>query len=256
MTYKNFLHEYRPGIEYHANLRNINNAEVSSVFNKYSKYGYIIISPSACTAEFGLDLMDSEYSSKRNEINAARIREMIGILKKNRYSYMPVYARFVEKADIFHEEHTYERAVIIFNYHTGRNVKLGCDINQPGDAESLKGLVELGQELAEQFNQKCFLYQEPGQPMQYVYRNGNICDAFVGDETNFNELTQRYWVELRDRLTGGGTLTRGFSRLSPRNICRLFEIEQKYAGCYVNPAPSGVSQRRGRSANKEIFPRF
>ena len=92
--------------------------------------------------------------------------------------------------------------------------------------------------------------------MQYVYRDGNKCDAFVGDETNFNELTQRYWVELRDRLTGGGTLTGGFSRLSPRNICRLFAIEQKYAGCYVNPAPSGVSQRRGRSANKEIFPRF
>ncbi len=256
MTYNNFLHEYRPGIEYHANLRNINDVQVQHVFDKYSKFGYIIISPSASVAELRLYASDAELSAKKNDLNASRIREVIEILKKNRYSYMPVYARFVERADIFHEEHTYERAVIIFNYHTGRNVKLGCDINQPGDAESLKGLVELGQELAEQFNQKCFLYQEPGQPMQYVYRNGNICDAFVGDETNFNWVTRQYWVELRDRLTGGGIPTEGFSRLAPRNICRLFEIEKKYAGCYVNPAPSGISQRRGRSANKEIFPRF
>jgi hypothetical protein len=249
MTYNNFLHEYRPGIEYHANLRNINDVSVQQVFDKYSKFGYIIISPSASVAELRLDPLDAELSAKKNDLNASRIREMIEILKKNRYSYMPVYARFVERADIFHEEHTYERALIIFNYHYGYN------IHEAGNAETLKGLVELGLHLAEQFNQAFFLYQEPGLSMQYIYSDGtrqtylSLCD-----KTDFNELTQQYWVDLRDRLTGNDTRKNLTSQGILRTVCRQFEIEKRYAGCYVNPAPSGISQRRGRSASKEIFP--
>ena len=90
MTYNNFLHEYRLGIEYHAHLRNINDVSVQQVFDKYSKFGYIIISPSASVAELRLDPLDAELSAKKNDLNASRIREMIEILTKNRYSYMPV----------------------------------------------------------------------------------------------------------------------------------------------------------------------
>lgn len=249
MTYNNFLHEYRLGIEYHAHLRNINDVQVQHVFDKYSKYGYIIISPSASVAELRLDLLDAELSAKKNDLNASRIREMIEILKKNRYSYMPVYARFVERADIFHEEHTYERALIIFNYHYGYN------IHEAGNAETLKGLVELGLHLAEQFNQAFFLYQEPGLSMQYIYSDGTR-QAYLSlcDKTDFNGLTQQYWVDLRDRLTGNDTRKNLTSQGILRTVCRQFEIEKRYAGCYVNPAPSGISQRRGRSASKEIFP--
>ena len=74
------------------------------------------------------------------------------------------------------------------------------------------------------------------------------------DKTDFNELTQQYWVDLRDRLTGNDTRKNLTSHSILRTVCRQFELEKRYAGCYVNPAPSGISQRRGRSASKEIFP--
>ena len=43
MTYNNFLHEYRPGIEYHANLRNINDVQVQHVFDSTLSLGISLL---------------------------------------------------------------------------------------------------------------------------------------------------------------------------------------------------------------------
>lgn len=228
MTYNNFLHEYRSQTCNISNVVSMNDEHATKLFKQCSKHGYILIGT------------DTEHISK-----------MINILKQSNYSYMPVYARFIKYEDMFHQVFDYERALIIFNYHHGYN------IHQEGNADTLKGLFELGKSLVEQFSQDFFLYQDPEQPLLCLYKDGNPCSLYglLGnmDSQNFNEFTHPFWVAFRDRFASRKAAKGAPDRLWMKMLSRQMEIADAFVGCYINPAPACYSERVTRAGTKEIF---
>ena len=228
MTYNNFLHEYRSQTCNISNVVSMNDEHATKLFKQCSKHGYILIGT------------DTEH-----------ISEMIAILKQGNYSYMPVYARFIKYEDMFHQMFDYERAIIIFNCHHGYN------IHQEGNADTLKGLFELGKSLAEQFSQDFFLYQEPEKALRCMDKDGNECT--IGgiwgnmDSQNFNEFTHPYWVAFRDRFASRKTVKGAPDRLWMKMFSRQMKIADAFVGCYINPAPGCYSERVTRAGTKEIF---
>lgn len=219
MSYYNFLHEYRPCTGNDAGMVSMDDEQAMQVFKQYAEYGYIIVSTKS-------------------------VSEIVNLLKQGKFSYMPVYAKIKNK---------WEKAMIIFNYHCG------YDIQQAGDTETLKELLELGKTLTEQYHQDFFLYQEPGQALRCLHSDGSDhhfeCDWGNPDSPDFNEFTKRYWVALQDRL---GTKIKhiGISEEECRSIrlhCQQ-EIANKFVGCYINPAPVSDTERVNRTRAKEIFP--
>ena len=162
---------------------------------------------------------------------------------------MPVYARFIKDADIYHEEHVYVKAIVIFNYNHGhkKNWKTGCQIKRPGTAETLKNLLDFGIELAKQFHQREFLYKAPHQQLQAIDQNGNLIDKSCLEDIISGRLITSYFAKLYNHMLGGEP---------PEFISQNYgfrKILSSFAGCYANPAPLGISERQCRIAHKEIF---
>lgn len=228
MTYNNFLHEYRSQTCNRSNVVSMNDEHAIELFKQYSEYGYILIGT------------DTEH-----------ISEMINILKQGNYSYMPVYARFIKYTDLFRQVFDYERAIIIFNYHHGYN------IHQAGNAETLKGLFELGKSLTTQFHQEFFLYQDPEKPLRCLDKEGNLCTLYGlwgnRDSQNFNEFTNPFWVAFRDRFALRIEVKGAPDRLWMKMFSRQMNIANAFVGCYINPAPACYSERVTRAGTKEIF---
>ena len=160
---------------------------------------------------------------------------------------MPVYARFIKDADIYHEEHVYVKAIVIFNYNHGYDWKTGCQIKRPGTAETLKNLLDLGIELAKQFHQREFLYKAPHQQLQAIDQNGNLIDKSCLEDIISGRLITSYFAKLYNHMLGGEP---------PEFISQNYgfrKILSSFAGCYANPAPCGISERQCRIAHKEVF---
>ena len=235
MTKKNFLDDYISGIFNNDNLVSMRDGRTALVFGKYAQHGYIIISP----------------CSSMNDADAIpHIRTMIDSIQQTKYSYMPVYARFIKDADIYHEEHVYVKAIVIFNYNHGHDWKTGCQIKRPGTAETLKNLLDFGIELAKQFHQREFLYKAPHQQLQAIDQNGNLIDkSCLEDIIDGGRLVTSYFAKLYNHMLGGEPPE--FTQ--SRNFIQFYKILSSFAGCYANPAPFGISERRCRIAHKEIF---
>ena len=233
MTKKNFLDDYISGIFNNDNLVSMRDGRTPLVFGKYAQHGYIIISP----------------CSSMNDADAIpHIRTMIDSIRQTKYSYMPVYARFIKDADIYHEEHVYVKAIVIFNYNHGHDWKTGCQIKRPGTAETLKNLLDFGIELAKQFHQREFLYKAPHQQLQAIDQNGNLIDKSCLEDIIYGgRLVTSYFAKLYNHMLGGEP---------PEFISQNYgfrKILSSFAGCYANPAPLGISERQCRIAHKEIF---
>ena len=145
---------------------------------------------------------------------------------------MPVYARFIKDADIYHEEHVYVKAIVIFNYNHGHD---------------LKNLLNFGIELAKQFHQREFLYKAPHQQLQAIDQNGNLIDKSCLEDIISGRLITSYFAKLYNHMLGGEP---------PEFISQNYgfrKILSSFAGCYANPAPLGISERQCRIAHKEIF---
>lgn len=236
MTKKNFLDDYISGIFNNDNLVSMRDGRTALVFGNYAQHGYIIISP----------------CSSMNDADAIpHIRTMIDSIRQTKYSYMPVYARFIKDADIYHEEHVYVKAIAIFNYNHGHDWKTGCQIKRPGSAETLKNLLDFGIELAKQFHQREFLYKAPHQLLQAIDQNGNLIDkSCLEDIIGITEsVVASYFARLYNHMLGGEPPK--FTQY--RKYIQFYEILSSFAGCYANPAPFGISERRCRIAHKEVF---
>lgn len=235
MTKKNFLDDYISGIFNNDNLVSMRDGRPALVFGNYAQHGYIIISP--CSSMDDADAIP-------------HIRTMIDSIRQTKYSYMPVYARFIKDADIYHEEHVYVKAIVIFNYNHGHDWKTGCQIKRPGTAETLKNLLDLGIELAKQFHQREFLYKAPLQQLQAIDQNGNLIDkSCLEDIIDGRLVTSSYFARLYNHMLGGEPPE--FTQ--SRNYIQFYKILSSFAGCYANPAPCGISERQCRMAHKEVF---
>ena len=217
MTKKNFLDDYIPGIFNNDNLVSMRDGRPALVFGEYAQHGYIIISP----------------CSSMNDADAIpHIRTMIDSIRQTKYAYMPVYARFIKDADIYHEEHVYVKAIVIFNYNHGHD---------------LKNLLDFGIELAKQFHQREFLYKAPHQQLQAIDQNGNLIDKSCLEDIISGRLITSYFAKLYNHMLGGEP---------PEFISQNYgfrKILSSFAGCYANPAPLGISECQCRIAHKEIF---
>lgn len=223
----NFLTEYRPHTFNNSNLINVNESNARKLLNKHSKNGFIIVSPCRGFGDFNLDFTIKKDQDKLNEINNKRIREMISLIKKSNYSYIPVYGGFIENIGTEEEEQVYERSFIVFNY------------NKKGEVGNLDDLKEFGIELSQKFNQDSFLYMEPGQKPKYITKYGEV-EFECGEKLEFNDFAKEYFTDLHKN-------TNKYIGKDGRSTRFTF------TECYVNPSPQCYSERISRSFNNEIF---
>lgn len=162
---KNFLSDNYPHTFNNAPLVSITDNRAKTLFDKYSTYGFIVIS-------YG----NSDFD---------RIKEMISTIKSRKYSYMPIYGSFRENIGEENETQTFEKSFVIFNYNNKKQVK----------TDEFSELLDFAMELAQQFNQDSFLYCEPKKTPKYVKTDG----AIIAEYENciaFNDLTKEYWTDL------------------------------------------------------------
>lgn len=164
-TNKNFLSDFSPATCNRAPLVNINENRTKQKLDRYSSYGFIVIS-------YG----NSDFD---------RIKEMISTIKSRKYSYMPIYGSFSENIGEQNETQTFEKSLIIFNY----NNKQHCEVGE------FSKLIQFAIDLTQQFNQDSFLYCEPNKNLKYVKTDGTIIAEYETD-TPFNDLTKEYWTDL------------------------------------------------------------
>lgn len=164
-THKNFVSDFSPATCNGAPLVNINENKAKQKLDRYSGYGFIVIS-------YG----NSDFD---------RIKEMISTIKSRKYSYMPIYGSFSENIGEENEIQTFEKSFVIFNY----NNKLHCEVGKFSE------LFDFAMELAQQFNQDSFLYCEPEKNPKYVKTDGTIIAEYETDAP-FNDLTKDYWTDL------------------------------------------------------------
>lgn len=165
ITHKNFLSDFSPATCNGAPLVNINENRAKQKLDRYSGYGFIVIS-------YG----NSDFD---------RIKEMISTIKSRKYSYMPIYGSFRENIGEENETQTFEKSFVIFNY----NNKQHCDVGKFSE------LFDFAIELAQQFNQDRFLYCEPNKNLKYTKTDGTIIAEYETDAP-FNDLTKEYWTDL------------------------------------------------------------
>jgi hypothetical protein len=162
---KNFLSDFSPATCNGAPLVNINENRAKQKLDRYSGYGFIVIS-------YG----NSDFD---------RIKEMISTIKSRKYSYMPIYGSFNENLGEERETQTFEKSFVIFNY----NNKQHCEVGE------FSKLIQFAIDLAQQFNQDSFLYCEPNKNLKYVKTDGTTIAEYETD-TPFNDLTKEYWTDL------------------------------------------------------------
>lgn len=165
IIHKNFLSDFSPATCNGAPLVNINENKAKQKLDRYSGYGFIVIS-------YG----NSDFD---------KIKEIISTVKSRKYSYMPIYGSFNENLSEERETQTFEKSFVIFNYNNKKQVK----------TDELSELLNFAMELAQQFNQDSFLYCEPEKNPKYVKTDGTIIAEYETDAP-FNDLTKDYWTDL------------------------------------------------------------
>lgn len=225
---QNFLTDYRETTSNEAALVALNESNAKRVLDRHSKDGFIIVSPCRGYSDFGIDPTQKDAKQKLNTLNNKRIRKMIAIIKSTNYSYMPVYGGFIENIGTEHEEHVYEKSFIIFNR------------DKDGKEVGLDSLFALGVDLATEFNQDSFLYQEPGEAPKYYNKDGSL-DFECASNVEFNDFTKQYWTDLHKN-------TMKYKDDKHRRPTRF-----SFTECYVNPFPQNFSERFSRYSNQEIF---
>ena len=171
ITHKNFVSDFSSATCNRAPLVNINENRAKQKLDRYSGYGFIVIS-------YG----NSDFD---------RIKEMISTIKSRKYSYMPIYGSFRENIGEENETQTFEKSFVIFNY----NNKQHCEVGEFSE------LIQFAIDLAQQFNQDSFLYCEPKKTPKYVKTDG----AIIAEYENciaFNDLTKEYWIDLHRNRCG------------------------------------------------------
>ena len=162
---KNFLSDFSPATCNGAPLVNIIENRAKQKLDRYSGYGFIVIS-------YG----NSDFD---------RIKEMISTIKSRKYSYMPIYGSFRENFGEENETQTFEKSLVIFNYDNKQHCEVG----------KFSELIQFAIDLAQQFNQDSFLYCEPNKNLKYVKTDGTTIAEYETDAP-FNDLTKEYWTDL------------------------------------------------------------
>ena len=165
ITHKNFLSDFSPATCNRAPLVNINENRAKQKLDRYSGYGFIVIS-------YG----NSDFD---------RIKEMISTIKSRKYSYMPIYGSFRENIGEENETQTFEKSFVIFNYNNKKQVK----------TDEFSELLDFAIDLAQRFGQNSFLCYEPNKNLKYAKTDGTTIAEYETD-TPFNDLTKEYWTDL------------------------------------------------------------
>ena len=170
-TNKNFLSDFSPATCNGAPLVNINENRAKQKLDRYSGYGFIVIS-------YG----NSDFD---------RIKEMISTIKSRKYSYMPIYGSFSENIGEENEIQTFEKSFVIFNYNNKKQVK----------TDDFSELLDFAMELAQRFEQDSFLCCGPEKNPKYVKTDGTIIAEYENGIV-FNDLTKEYWIDLHKNRCG------------------------------------------------------
>ena len=213
---RNFLGDYRATYN-NKSLVSINEAEVKTLIDRYSQNGYIVVSASRGYEEFYLDPNNPHDRQQFND----RYNGMLNAIQSSGFTWTPCYGDFIENPGTDHEEHVYEKAVIVFNVKRGR---------KEGDIEEL---YNLGVTISSKFNQDNFLFKAPNESPKYISKNGNV-DLEFSDDVSFNDACQRYFIDLHKSTHRHG-------------------LNFSYVESYINPSPCNVNEATSRVVKGEVF---
>jgi len=212
---RNFLGDYRMTCNNKA-LVSINEADAKRLLDRYSQNGYIVVS-----ASLGYEENNPQYQQRFNVVNNERYKGMLDAIQSSGFLWAPFYGGFIENPGTDHEEHVYEKAVIVFNAKRGR---------KEGDIEEL---YNLGMTISQKFNQDYFLFKAPNESPKYICKNGTVDMEFLGD-VSFNDATQRYFTDLYKNTHKHG-------------------MSFSYIESYINPSPCNVNEATSRVVKGEVF---
>ena len=92
----NFLKEIGFSTTNNAKMVSINEYHAKSLIDKYSKEGYIVISPCRGCSDFNIDITAPNKTQLLSQANKPLIQDMIKHIKDRGFSYTPVFGGFVE----------------------------------------------------------------------------------------------------------------------------------------------------------------
>jgi len=136
------------------------------------------------------------------------------------YSFIPVYGGFIENQGSPNETEVREPALLIPNH------KVGSIKSHDSD-----GLIELGVEIVNIYNQDSFLYKPGGgnNDAHYIDKNGDIVMSFKNK--TINDLTRTFFTDLSKRFSDNGKTTKRFT--FTENI-------------YLNKSPKDLNEAKSR----------
>lgn len=237
----------------HKVLESIAEPYAQRVINACAQSGYIIVSP---CEKLCLDLPISadniDEAAEQNHPCVQLFKQMNDTFKQaTNYSWMPLYEKTIVHQDNHLELHTYLKAIVIFNY------KHRLNIREAGTQDDLKGMYQLGDEIAKLFTPEaiglhphtteelytsyanCFLSPKPDCMSERIVRNGHG-EAFIS-----MNIEPKRGLKITKLIT---THINGICySLNPKdNTAKVDPNEEKYAGAIEIPMQithDGVSYR-------------
>lgn len=224
----NFLKEDDTSTYNNAPMVSINEGNASTLINKHSKSGYVIISACRGGADFNLNPNIPQDKQKLSAINKERSGELVSLIRKAGFTYTPAYGGFIENKGEPNQENVYERSFIIYPY------------DRSGHLIPFENLKDFALNMCKKYNQDSVLVKEPNKQPVYLKSDGSI-DFEFSNEIAFNDLMQTYFTDLHKNTHKSGDI-------SGRKPTRFTFLES-----YINPEPQCYSERFKRDMQGEIF---
>ena len=171
----------------------LNETTLNRILGKYFEDGFIIItSERTCKAEKGEDCtqQEAEEQAHQNNKNMAALQSLI---RSSGYGYVPTLGGYKERVV---DKETGKETVV----DTGTPEESLVVVARPDKGLDHTHLMQLGVELAKDFNQDSFLYKPAtadDTKAYYITQDGSVDLEF--SDVSPNDLAQEYYTQLRKR---------------------------------------------------------